>query len=213
MGAMLLSLGLFCAMASSASATPVGVYMAGEESEEVASQPRFEAESYPVKVNGNSLSSHKQVVQAGYVECQIVDFFGAASAATPTLAFSPVRTQCGGKSNGGSSVVVTIMSHECKYVLHALNAGPPYVGTFGIECPPEVNGYEYIAAGVCHIVYPPQTGVAGVSFENTGTGSERKIKATFNVTSLKYTQSAGCGKAGEFTNGTYTGSELLFGEK
>ncbi len=61
----------------------------------------------------------------------------------------------------------------------------------------------------CTVSIPSQSGLTGVSFENTGSGSSRAVTVNLNLTEVKHSTTgtpAEICKPGEYTNGTYTGS-------
>ena len=215
-GAMLASLALLCASGSVASATAsTGFYVAGEKSAEEAKQPKFTAESYPTNIEGGASTNYKFTVNLGSVECGTALYFGKITSATPAMVFQPSLFSCIAKS-GESSFPVSIHANGCEYGLRVLNAGPPYTGTFGFECPSEF-GYEFIVSISetlkCSIDFFPQKGVEGVSYQNSGEGSKRAVTATLGLSGLKYKQEGSkffC-KPGEYSNGTLTGSEKLVG--
>jgi hypothetical protein len=206
-GAMLASLALLGATASSAAAEPVGLFLAGEKSEEVAKQPRIEAEKYTASITGTGLTNFSFNGQWGAYVCTGVQLFGSASSATKELALTSFFAGCTYKGFG-----TTIMMNGCTFKLHVLNAGPPYTGSYDVICPPG-QGIVANGGGRCTLKIPGQTGIEGISLENVGKGSERYIYATFNLTGMTYTQTQGTGlgkcTSGEFTDGTYTG-EMKF---
>jgi hypothetical protein len=211
--ALLAGVVLLCAGAPAASAAPVGLYVAGEESAEEAKQPKFEAESYPATVEGQSLSSFKFTVNVGYVECGAANFFGSKySGPTTTLTIQPAFFSCVGKDKFGGSYAISFFGNGCNFSAHVLNAGPPYTGEFGIGCPSE-SGYQILAKSgaitICTFTFPTQSGKKALGFKNTGTGSGRSVETSFNVSGLKYTQSGiGC-EAGTFEDGGLTGTATL----
>ncbi|HEX6687676.1 MAG TPA: hypothetical protein VF085_03300, partial [Solirubrobacterales bacterium] len=210
-GTILASIVLFGALASSASAMkPVGFFLAGEKSEEKAKQPRFEAESYPVTLRGTQNTAHVFTSQIGSWSCNTAEFFGEQSSATAEQWLWMSYFQCTPPFGSGS-----ISPNGCEYKLHVANSGPPYTGQLEVVCPKE-KSYELSftsGAVTCTMAIPAQTGLNGVSFKNTGTGSARAVEVSFNVTGLKYSLKGPpllC-KAGAYENGTYTGTMTLHG--
>lgn len=214
-GAMLATVALLGAAASSASAEPVGLFIAGEKSEEVAKQPKFEAEKYTATVKSTALSEFEFVAQTGKLKCSEFAIPGTISAATSSFKTSQFFWPC--KFLG---LATTITANGCEFVLHVLNAGPPYVGTTDIVCPAG-KAIEFTASSggtkVCTLQMLPQTGVEGVSFQNTGAGSSRAITVNFKLTTMKYAQVPGMGipicTAGEYTNGIFSASDSLSATK
>ncbi|HEX6687674.1 MAG TPA: hypothetical protein VF085_03290 [Solirubrobacterales bacterium] len=219
--AMFAALALLFAMSATASAS-VGFYMGGKKSEEAAKQPKFEAEKYPAVVEGYASAPHRFTVNIGYVECDEVEFrefSGKMTKATSEMVFQPWHWLCEGKQ-GGLSIPIAFKAQGCEFALSALNVGPPYAGQFGIKCPLGSPGFEIVTytnfemtTPLCKVLYPPQTGVEGVSYENVGTGSARAVETSLELSGLKYIETGSkffC-KPGEFTNGALTGGEHLYG--
>lgn len=215
-GAMLAAMAMFGA--ANASAEPVGLFIAGSKSEEAAKQPKFEAEKYTATIQSTSLSIFEFTTQYGKLKCGEMQLNGSISAATSKLKinqlFWPVPCTYGGFS-------APISANGCYFELSVLNAGPPYVGATDLVCPAG-KALEFAAApfgGVrkCTLRILPQTGVEGVSYENTGAGSSRKITVNLNLAGMSYVQVEGTGigkcTGGEFTNGILTDSNSMFATK
>jgi hypothetical protein len=201
----------------SASAAPVGLFVAGEKSEEVAKQPRLEAEKYTATVSGSSTTIPTFTLQGGVLGCQGLTLKESISAATTSLSAPPVfLLTC-----SLFGFPATIGSNGCEFVLHVDNAGPPYAGSFDLKCPAGKEGLVFWGYGAgtlkCTVTILPQTGLEGVTLENTGTGSSRGITATYNLSNVAYTQTPGTGlgkcAAGEFANGTFTVIEKFTASK
>jgi hypothetical protein len=214
-GAMLASVALLGATASSASAEPVGLFISGAKSEEEAKQPKFEAEKYTATISSNPLSSLTITAQTGVVNCSGLGFPDSISAATNHLQTYQFFSGC-----VFQGLTTTITANGCEFNLNVLNAGPPYVGTTDIVCPAEktleisnyLNGKKR-----CTLQLQPQTGIPGVTYENTGSGSSRAVTVNFNLTTVKYNQvpaepMLSC-KAGEYTNGSFVTSMSLVAKK
>lgn len=214
LGAMLVCVVLLGAAASNASAEPVGLFIAGAKSEEAAKQPKFEAEKYSATISSKALSSFVFTAEAGKLKCSEFALPGTISGATNQLKFQQIFWPC-----TFAGFATTITANGCEFVLHVLNAGPPYVGTTDIVCPAGKKlEFTAWASGekVCTLGLSPQTGVEGVSFENTGAGSARAVNVNFNLTGVKYSQTPGFAplcKAGEYTNGTFVVSDSLIATK
>ncbi len=211
-GAMLASVALL-ATASSASAEPVGLFISGAKSEEVAKQPKFEAEKYTATVKSTALTGFQFVAQAGTLKCAELAISGTLAAASSELKYQQFF---GGCSFAG--LATTIQANGCEFRLHVLNAGPPYAGATDIVCPAgkalQFTAY-FSGKPICTLSLLPQTGVEGVSLENTGAGSARAVTASFNMTTVKYSQEGApllC-KPGEYTNGAFTVSDSLSATK
>lgn len=208
--AMLAAAALLGSGASSASAAPVGLFVAGEKSEEVAKQPRFEAEKYTATINGTGSAGTVLTVQWGKFECTNTGFFGSIASASNALTLAPGWLGC-----TFHGFFPSIATHGCEYVWRVGNSGPPYAGSVDIKCPGG-QGIEFVTSR-CTVTILPQTGLESISYANAGTGTGRTIEATFNLSGIKYTQLQGTGlgkcTTGEFANGTYVGSATLAASK
>jgi len=210
-GTILAAFALIGAMASPAAAQEqVGVFLAGEESEEAEAQPRVEAESYPLELVGKSTTAH--VFGFGEIasyNCPSAEFLGDLSGATSELDLAPVYPFFSCKlSTGGAT---TISSNGCEYAVTVDNAGPPYVGEFGLDCP-EGFSYELHNQTGCSIVIPEQAGLDAIDYKNVGAGSERAVQVEFDVSGMTYSIVGPffCPK-GKYEDGTYTGTMTLRG--
>lgn len=203
-GAVLASLAMLSLASSSAEAkTDVGVYISGEASEEKAKQPKIEAESYPTDLIGPAVTEQVFTFKVGTWKCFGAEFHGELTGATAQLLLSPAYLGC-------TPPVGTpqIRMNSCEFALPIANAGPPYVGQLDIVCPPtdEIE-FQYTSVFTCIIKIPPQTGLKNVSYTNTGSGNKRAVSVNFNITGLDYAvKGLTCPKAGEYTDGTYTGT-------
>jgi hypothetical protein len=213
-GAMLASVALFATAASSASAEPVGLFIGGAKSEEVSKQPKFEAGKYTATIKSTKLTGFQFVAQAGKLQCTELAFPAMLSAASSELKSQQVFGPC----IFAGLLATTIQWNGCEFKLHVLNAGPPYVGTTDIVCPAG-KGIQFTAYAsgtpLCTLSLLPQTGVEGVTYENTGAGSARAVTVNLNQTTVKYSQEGNpvfC-KAGEYTNGALTVSDSLSATK
>ncbi len=214
-GAALAGLFLLYGMTASTAAAKeqVGIYIGGEESEEEANRPKLEAESYPVVLHGESTSPHEFDFQFATLTCGNVEFFGDLTGAAAEFPLTTFFSLGSCKWSTGTSFTIT--ANGCNDTVEVLNAGPPYVGAFGIECPPG-KSFEFhtsILGTKCSAAIPPQSGLAGISFENVGAGSKRAVEMDIEVTELDFSLKGHpliC-SAGEYENGTYTGSSTLRG--
>jgi len=213
-GAMLASLVLL-ATASSASAEPVGFFIAGEKSEEAAKQPKFQAEKYTATITSTALSGFLFTGHSAKVSCSEFSLSGGSiAAATSELQFTQFFWPC--KIIG---LVATINAHDCQFKLHVLNSGPPYTGATDIVCP-SGKPIEFTASSggvpVCTLSILPQTGVEGISFENTGAGSARAITVNMNMSTVKFTQLSKSKEVcitGEYNDGIFAASDSLSASK
>lgn len=212
-GAILASTALVGVMASTASAqVQVGLFVTGEESEEEAEQPRFEGEAEPTYVDADEAGVHKWEFEIGTIECE-ADFVISGELAGPSqeVRLGPSMFPCQSTPNS----LVSVEGNGCENVFSLLNVGPPYVGQFGMACPPgfAFTFHAETIAGTCSIAIPSQAGLDEVTYENTGEGAERAVHTSIDVSGLKYTitgPEALC-SPGEYENGTYSGAMTLKG--
>lgn len=206
-GALLACMALFGALASNAAAKEQrGFFLAGEESGEAAKKPRFEAEKYSSFVQGFGTDEYGFAI--GTMTCPETEFSTTLSAASSELATNTFRKYFSCKTPFG--FLLTINSSGCKDVLTVSNAGPPYVGTYGISC--ASGEYEYnLGGGFCKIRIPSQTVPASVEYTNSGEGKKRTVTADVEASGLKYTISSEkplfspCKTyLGTYENGTYS---------
>lgn len=192
----------------------VGIFVEGEESEE--EPPRLAAEEYPVDLEGQSTSTQKYTFgEYGgelYWQCPSVEFSSteSLSSATADLSFYSYYPVFSCESSMG---YMPISANGCSHTLTIDNAGPPYTGKFGFDCP-EGQAYELHAVEVgCDIKIPEQEGSATVNLENVGEGSEAGVDVEFDVSGLSYEIDGIflCPK-GQYEDGTYTGTMTLTGE-
>jgi hypothetical protein len=194
-----------------------GLYMTGKESGEAGSQPKFEAEKYPVTIGGAQDPTNKLKLVIGgnrTVECQEVYSKSAASGATAQLTLSTEFNGCT-LTVLGSTVSAAVKTNGCNLVLHALNAGPPYSGSIDVACGNEGEAIEIdtYAQGstICTYKISPQSGLTGVGLSNVGSGNERGVTATFGLSGIGITRAKGtlaaCGGASQ--KATYAGATTL----
>jgi hypothetical protein len=213
LGAALLGLALLSTVASSASAKEQrAFFLAGEESEEAASKPRFEGELFPTYLATEKSTEFKFGIKQGTLSC-LGDFTGQLGSAAPEVTLASFYYIFACSTPGGRSL--TISANGCENTLTVLNQGPPYVGQWGYKCPPG-SYYEFhegSGSTKCSLAIPSQTGLTKVNLANTGEGKKRAVNVTLNVTNLKYTVKGPllfC-QSGEYENGTITGSMTVLG--
>jgi uncharacterized protein with FMN-binding domain len=199
----------------------VGAYLAGEASGEEAKKPRFEAEAYPMKLEGERDPGQVYAFKTNFsVKCTSAIF--DANLTSSTTAFQ-LEAEYGG-CKAASVFPAAVSMNSCHYVLHVLNAGPPYVGSMDVACTEGGDAIEvrFYSTGQpvlrCTVTIPPQEGLEGTGFENVGAGKERGFVVASKATGIKYTLkqavSSGCGNAdGTYTDGTYEGSATIHGFK
>jgi hypothetical protein len=204
---------------------PVGFFLTGKESGEEAAQPKFAAEEYPVGVAGAQKPGAEHVLTfpgGRTVKCNGVDSTSQVSGPTTQLSLDMTYSGCTGTFLGAQRYAV-VRPKSCDYILHALNAGPPYSGALDIACnqPGDamvVDVYKSMEAKelLCSYTLSPQSGLSGISLGNVGEGSGRRVEVGFGLAGLAYTRVSGtqgnCG-AGATGVATYVGTSTLTGGK
>jgi hypothetical protein len=196
-----------------------GFYMTGKESGEAGSQPKFEAENYPVTLTGVQDPANKHVLTIGKerkIVCEAVDTSSTVTGATSQLTLNMAYSGCFLEILGGQ-FVATFKMNGCNFVLNALNVGPPYSGSLGVACGKEGEAIEIntTSAGspVCTYKISPQSGLTGVGLSNVRSGTERGVIATFGVSGLIVTRAKGtlaaCGALSQ--SSSYAGATTLYG--
>jgi hypothetical protein len=185
----------------------------GEKSADTSKQPKFEAGSYPVQLNGEQSGAKPTfTVNAGTSSCSSAKYAETVSGPTAEVALAPTFGEC--VTFGFASVPQV---NGCELVVHVLNLGPPYVGSADVACPAG-QSIELVskAAGIvkCTVTIPSQTGLEGVSLANTNFGFG--VSVGFNLSGIHYHQQAGtgigsCKSSGDFTDGAYSGTVSLQG--
>ncbi len=186
-----------------------GLFVTGKESGEEASKPKVEAEKYPASIGGSQVTEHNFTLSGGLynVKCSTAQFSASVSAASASLSLVPAMSSCKVFGLNG-----TWSMNSCSYKHNVLNSGPPYTATMDITCS-KAEDEIVIANATCKIKIPAQSGLKGVGLANSGSGSERAVTVTYNITGVTYKkEGAGCsGGPGTFKDGAYTGSAKLLG--
>jgi hypothetical protein len=103
---------------------------------------------------------------------------------------------------------VTVHNNSCQYNFHAATGVVDIVPSTG-ECATE--GITFEAAG-CKTHVRSQTGLSGVTYTNTGSGTTgRTVTVTPNVSGITYQADTGCPTPTISHTGTYTGSTVAVG--
>jgi hypothetical protein len=143
---------------------------------------------------------------------------GGEVTADTTIAVKPRKGGC--KGNG---IPVEFDTNSCKYLFHAEMAASETAteGSVDIVCNKKTDDFTFteILAGTlkCTIHVPQQDGLKKVTFTNGSSGGVKDITVDFNLTGLKYTQTAGtglgaCTSTSETANGTILGNFTLKGD-
>jgi hypothetical protein len=156
--------------------------------------------------------------------------FGETSGGGHLIITGALKLFCAGVAYSGSreipnSEILTLLPSYSKCTVSGSLSGSTAVSMGGCKLELDVDGIVVIAGATCatapitySIVFStlkctisigPQT-LLGLGYEVTGSGKERKILATQQLTGLKYTATGSiCPKVGTFADGTYTGTSLL----
>lgn len=183
----------------------IGAFVAG-----AGHVPMFEAESYTASVAGSQVEQNVLSTVAGKAQCTGAAFDGQLAEASTDLTLGASYSGC----SAFGFVNATVKMNSCEYVVDALNAGPPYVGGFSVDCATPGDSIKVSVPSIgCTVTVPDQSGLEAVSLANEGSGSARQVTADLDVSGLTYTASSTCpGPAGTFSDGTYTGSIALQAE-
>lgn len=192
-------------------ALPGGVYLTGEEAEEESEQPRFEAEYSPQALVGGGFELFQ--TSAGKFFCKQGAMWGdLAAGAEVALNYEPGECRA-----TALEFPMTVEVNSCHYVLHLLNAGPPYEGSFGVACDEEGDAIEYSAFSkgslLCRASVGAQQGIEGISLSNSGEGFNRKIGAEAAVEGIEYEYTGGslCTEEEVRSDGEISGETTLTG--
>lgn len=187
---------------------PLGFFLAGEASEEESEQPRFEAEHYLRAIDGGGLPTFV-TDDGGSIVCEDTGLHGSISGPSKQLTLDATYGACVTTASGGGKFPTSVAMNGCTYTLTAENAGPPYSGVWGIDCPTGKQ-VEFILTinkegATCAIRMDTQSGLSGVSLANVGSGPDRGVAIDAEVAGVAY---EGCGVSG---TGTWTGEPTLMG--
>jgi hypothetical protein len=164
----------------------------------------FTAGQYPATVVGTNNVPHTIGTSLGAIECAPF-FHGKLEAASEELTLEPSYGTC----NLGEFEVHTDMN-GCDFRLHAGETlGEHEVGgTMDIVCPAGAAlDFEVTSEPVCHLTIPGQAGLGSLTFTSQTPPSD--VKLDFNLVELGYRLDMGCPGAGNYANGTWTGTTTL----
>lgn len=169
----------------------------------------FTASAYPIQVSAQQAegAKHKIQIGSGTTECETVTFSATLSAESTELTVKPFYAGC--KAFGLTS---TVTGNGCAFVFHT-EAGSGMSGTTDIECPAGKSFTIDTPANLCNTHYGSQTGIEGVSYENSG----NHILLTMNLTTIHavVTGTIFCPvttTTTTYTNAKYTGTMTLKGD-
>lgn len=167
-----------------------------------ASAESFHTEGTESVLKGSQVGEDIWTFNAGTVSCQEATYSGSQSVSTSeTFKVVPKYTEC--KAFGFVNTTVDV--NGCTFNFNANNA------TTFIDCFP--NTPMVITAFNCWVTVGQQTiPGSGITYTNTGSGTNRDVDLKFNLGSMSYTQHSksfpGCTN-GVFGNGKYTGSATV----
>jgi hypothetical protein len=169
-----------------------------------ASAAEFHSEGKSTSLTGSQETVNTFGVNAGTWHCQSAKFTGTTSSTSTTQAtqkLTPAYTECKITAFGGESLNQT-MDIGCEYALSTN-------GPITLECG---ASSIRVTAPFCTITFSGQT-VNKAAYANVGSGTTRELLVTWEITGLRYTQSAFCPTGGgTFENGTMGGTVKITGE-
>jgi hypothetical protein len=184
----------------------------GAISASAASGAEFHSEVEPTIYKASGDGSQVLVTPAGTTTCTGVTFEATTTVKTnATLTASSVKYTGSGTSGGciektifgNIDMTVNFSTDECGFVFHAN-------GDLDIEC--KKPGGITVAGPGCSTVYPTQTGLQSVIYDNKGTGTTRDLTLTMIIKGIRGVATGSfCSKQGEFTTGEYSGNITLQG--
>lgn len=148
------------------------------------------SEFAPAKIVGEQVEQLVLTVNSGTIKCSTAKFEGENSTIpTRETLFTSAYSGC---TAFGSSESTNCTN--CKY----------RTTWFGLETDWEAETHDSEALG-CTVSLPKQH-LKGISFENTGVGTERRIVETVKASGISYTETGLlCVSPGSHTNGTLVG--------
>lgn len=188
-----------------------------------ASAGEYHSEVESTTLSGSQIGTDVFTTNAGTVKCNEATYTGSQTGKTSSeVTINPTYSECTAFGFAGATVEVNM----CHYVYnggveHLFSPTRIKAATLKIVCN-TTEGKEITVvaklAGVtkCTVHIPPQEGLQETTFDNEGAGSSRDIRATVNVTGIKYSQTAGtgigaCKTENNLTNGTYVGEATIKG--
>lgn len=188
-----------------------GFHIEGEAAEDPAEQPRFEVELFPSAVRGFQSTSDKltYTFNSGTSQCNTAELGHGMLGPKSGLTLSAQYSQC--TNFGFMNMPITM--NNCGYKLSVLNSGPPYTGTFGIEC--GATGKIEVKSGLCAAMIGTQE-LTGVDLENVEVEKdyETHVEVNLDLKGIEYTEVPKglfpyCETPGTQKNGTLSGTFTL----
>jgi hypothetical protein len=179
----------------------------------------FHSEVNSATITGAQVGTDIFTTSSGTVECEEITTKGAqATTFSESLSLTPAFTGCSAQTGFSSA---TIASNGCTYNFRADKelSSTTSEGTTDIVCP---EGKELTITATlfgtskCTIKVPAQN-LGTVEYHEEGSGATRDVKVVFDLTAIKYAQTAGTGfgacSSGSFENGTYEGEHTVKAEE
>lgn len=194
-----------------------GLYMAGEESEKEADQPRI-ATTETGKFMGGEVSPQApftvlETPKTGAVVCQEGGFYGGQiSPSEPKQSFY-LSALYGFSECELEGLSTTVKMNGCRYAYSIANAGPPYVGSVDeIECAAG-KGIEAVVTGYCTLKIPGQSLEGSATYEETAYEGSGAVEAAASSAGVAFEKVPGSGPwcfLFESGSGSFNGSVTLF---
>lgn len=182
----------------------VAVFAMSAVAASAASAAKFQAASYPARVNATNSGAHTFKAGAiGTISCNTATFTGTEflSGASTTLEVEPEYSGC----TFLGVVGVVVNTNGCTYNFNEpTGTSPSFTGTVDVVCPPgEAISFT---SGTCTVTVGPQTGLKTVKYTNEANGTVKVVAA---VTGIEYTGSGLCpNEPGTHANGEYNGTAI-----
>jgi hypothetical protein len=162
---------------------------------------QFHAEAAHSLFTGAQVGEDSYTFTSGSWKCTTRTYAGTSTVATnSSLDLTPTFSGCSG------STTVDLNGCVYRYQTKEKESG---ILNLSIVCP--AGKAIVITSSTCDVTIPAQSGLSA-TYAEEGSGKTRDVKITHSITGLKYSQQStafpGC-TAGEFTNGTYSGSTTL----
>ncbi|HEY5814994.1 MAG TPA: hypothetical protein VIS95_01480 [Solirubrobacterales bacterium] len=180
--------------------TKAALHLSGEPA-------KFTGEAYPETIVGSVSAENVYTTPGGTISCKKGSFGGGAlQSPSAQLSLLPAYSEC--TAFGFSKT--NVKSGLCTIVLNATSTTS---GTAAISCPPGgAIKFEPTFSGftVCTISFPSQS-LGSVTYENVGTGIDRRVVASISGSGIQYTGTGGpCGTSG--SDATFSGGIEVRGE-
>jgi len=188
----------------------------------------FDSEVEVTKLSGGQSTTHEFTVAAGSTTCEEASFpgesIGVLSGGAYTISeliIKPVYSKCFTVVLGEKRVLDLNMN-GCDYLFKSgatTESGTKVHGTVDVVCPAGQSiDIQITGAEICTVRVPAQTAVAGITYHNIGTESERDVVTTTSISTLEYTQHGflcpgnSFSSTKTFKNGKYIGTTTEIGK-